>query len=227
MRINDDQRVKLNGSMVRSQDSALVLHNVEEGKKAANSAYLPNFSEQETMVAAMFSAAVPIGDIAIRGIIAAASLSTSVLLYMVQLPFNVPYWFFYRPILPIFLRLSCKYTVQIYSSYIMEHAALSSILAFHLSRLALNSLAEQQLTALAGLLQRPSGRNQAPHAVTKPFFKSQVLPDASLRTLMSMNYAVFCSTPNKSLPVRVFVCWLCSCKKTPAPLPQLLFLICL
>jgi hypothetical protein len=116
MRINDEQRVKLKGSMVRSQDAALVLHNDEEGNKAASSDYVSKASDLETTVAAMFSATMPIGDNATRGIVTAAtSLSTSVLLSMVQLPLNVPYWFFYRPIFPAFMRLSCKYTVQIYA----------------------------------------------------------------------------------------------------------------
>jgi hypothetical protein len=67
------------------------------------------------------------------------------------------------------------------------------------------SLAEQQLSAVAGILQSPAGGNQAPEAVTMLVFKSQVLPVASLRTLISMDFAVFCNTPNKSLPVRVYL----------------------
>jgi hypothetical protein len=116
MRVNDDRRAQLKGSMVRWQDAALVLHNDEEEKKAANSAYSSNSADLQRMVAAMFSATIPIGVRASQGVVAAATnLSTSVLASMVQLPINVPYWVFYRPILPPFLRLSCKYTVQIYA----------------------------------------------------------------------------------------------------------------
>jgi hypothetical protein len=116
MRVNDDRRAQLEGSKVRLQDAALVLHNDEEEKKAANSDYSSNSADLQRMVAAMFSTTTPIGVRASPGVVAAATnLSTSVLASMVQLPINVPSWFFYRSILPAFLRLSCKYTVQIYA----------------------------------------------------------------------------------------------------------------
>ena len=110
MRVNHEQRAQLKGSTVRRQDAALVLQNGEERSKSASSEYRSNSYELETKVAAMFSGTIPIGDIAVKGIVKFATyLPTSVLERMVQLPINVPSWMFKKEVVVPFLRLSCKH----------------------------------------------------------------------------------------------------------------------
>lgn len=110
MRVNHEQQAKLKGSTVRRQDAALVLHNDEKRAKTANNEYRSDSNELETRVASMFSATIPIGAIAAKGIVKfATSLPTPVLECMVQLPINAPSWMFKREVLAPFLRLSCKH----------------------------------------------------------------------------------------------------------------------
>ena len=80
--------------------------------------------------------------------------------------------------------------------------------------------------AVDRLVRSQSDGNQAPESVALLHFKTQVMPDASLGTLKSMDYAAFCNTPISSFPVRgrVFTCYHCILRF--APLLSRFFLPC-
>jgi hypothetical protein len=104
MRLNDRKRKLLQGSMIRMQDVALILH--RDIERANEKYHVPDLVVK---VLAMFSECSPPGDNAVHGIIAAASrLSEPLLSRMVQLPIAVPLWFF-KDLMPSLMRLSRKF----------------------------------------------------------------------------------------------------------------------
>ena len=110
LRLNDDKRKKLKGSMVRVQDVALILHNDVERDRLENGLYRREAGVLEAKVLAMFSDVCPPGENTVQGIILAAlRLSESELSCMIQLPINIPLWFFHTMI-PSLVRLSRKFT---------------------------------------------------------------------------------------------------------------------
>jgi hypothetical protein len=110
MRLNDCKRKKLKGSMVRVQDVALVLHNNVKREMTENKQSSPESGVLEAKVLAMYSDVCPPGENTVHGIISAAlRLSESELSFMIQLPINIPLWFF-NSMIPSLLRLSRKLT---------------------------------------------------------------------------------------------------------------------
>ena len=107
MRLNDRKRKLLQGSMIRIQDVALILHrDIERANVANENCHAPDLVVK---VLAMFSECSPPGENAVHGIIAAASrLSEPLLSRLVQLPIAVPLWFF-KDLMPSLMRLSRKF----------------------------------------------------------------------------------------------------------------------
>ena len=112
MRLNDRKRKMLQGSRIRVQDVALILHKDIEREKLANENYRYKPGVLEAQVLAMFSELSPPGESAVHGIISAAlRLSEPVLSCMVQLPIVIPLWFF-KNLMPSLMRLSRKYPAR-------------------------------------------------------------------------------------------------------------------
>ena len=112
MRINDRKRKLLQGSRIRVQDVALILHNDIEREKAANAKCRYKPGDLEAKVLSMFCESSPPGENAVLGVISAAlRLSEPVLSCMVQLPIAIPLWFF-KDFMPSLTRLSRKYPAR-------------------------------------------------------------------------------------------------------------------
>ena len=212
MRLNDGKRKMLQGSMIRVQDVALVLHTDLERAKTANEEYHEH--DLEAKVLAMFSAISPPGEHTVHGIISAASrLSEPVLLRMVELPIAIPLWVFrdLMPSLPSLMRLSRKFPLRsiITSFRCLKRASCpppTPWLAFTIS-LALAGYvffaAEHKLLAVSALVVSPSVENRAPLPVKEICFRHEIMPCLSFKTWESLEFEEFCSRLHNTLPVQI------------------------